>query len=336
MLGDKDIVKLLSPKQQAIEHISNDPENMARSWKGLTPDSPNKLCQPPQTMLKIVLNRVQDHFLKYYHSYESGHTKAPELSDFRLSKSTPRRSLITFQCQCGRKRVEIFMAIRIKLDYKPQRVNYMALKKGKTIELMNFFHFEGSDMVSRYATLTGCQYYRSHGVVGHRALDVKANQLADVISGIALVQLIVLNLGSGITDLVLLPIEAEMKKTDGCLSCGIQKGMSSFVEKTTLEVIKMGGRLAIRAQVVLEKAESILGAKSHQELCSETIKRLPSPDPNLAPHHLHAQARLPHIQLPCLITPQAVSGPNFGQNQAQDHVYHQCSCYPWLLADTRV
>jgi autophagy-related protein 2 len=31
----------------------------------------------------------------------------------------------------------------------------MALKEGKTIELMNFFHFEGSDMVLRHATLTG-------------------------------------------------------------------------------------------------------------------------------------------------------------------------------------
>jgi autophagy-related protein 2 len=51
-------------------------------------------------------------------------------------------------------RVEI-LPIRIKLDYKPKRVNYMALKEGKTIELMNFFHFEGSDMVLRHATLTG-------------------------------------------------------------------------------------------------------------------------------------------------------------------------------------
>jgi len=67
----------------------------------------------------------------------------------------------------------------------------------------------------------------------------------------------VVNLGTKIADLVLLPIE-EMKKKDGHLSGGIQKGTSSFAKNTTLEVINLGARLAIGPQVVLEKAESIL------------------------------------------------------------------------------
>ena len=63
--------------------------------------------------------------------------------------------------------------------------------------------------------------------------DWKANQLADVLSGIAaLVQLLV-NLGMGIVDLVLLPIE-EMKKKGGHLSRGIQKGTSWFAKNMTL------------------------------------------------------------------------------------------------------
>ncbi|KNZ53774.1 uncharacterized protein VP01_3139g2 [Puccinia sorghi] len=192
--------------QPQVEHIrtkKNDPENMARSWQGLTPHSPNKLFQPrlvsnpsskqcqlcrlAQPMLKIVLNQVQDHFLKYYYNH--------------------KQSLITFQWWHDKKikiktaeRVEI-LAIQIKLDYKPQRVNIWLSRK--------ICHIDGSEW---------CQYYRSDGVVGHLALDVKANQLADVISGIAPVQLIILNLGTGITDLVLLLIEAKMKKTDGCLN----------------------------------------------------------------------------------------------------------------------
>ena len=50
--------------------------------------------------------------------------------------------------------MEIF-PIQIKLDYKPKRVDYNALKEGKTIELMNFFHFDGAEMTLRHITLTG-------------------------------------------------------------------------------------------------------------------------------------------------------------------------------------
>lgn len=49
---------------------------------------------------------------------------------------------------------EIF-PIDIKLDYKPRRVDYRALREGKTIELMNFFHFDGSEMTLRHITLSG-------------------------------------------------------------------------------------------------------------------------------------------------------------------------------------
>ena len=43
----------------------------------------------------------------------------------------------------------------IKLDYKPRRVDYRALRDGRTIELMNFFHFDGAEMTLRHITLTG-------------------------------------------------------------------------------------------------------------------------------------------------------------------------------------
>lgn len=47
------------------------------------------------------------------------------------------------------------MPVRIKLDYKPKRVDYHALRKGKTAELMNFFHFDGSEMTLRHLVVTG-------------------------------------------------------------------------------------------------------------------------------------------------------------------------------------
>lgn len=50
--------------------------------------------------------------------------------------------------------VEVF-PVDIKLDYKPRRVDYRALREGRTIELMNFFHFDGAEMTLRHITLKG-------------------------------------------------------------------------------------------------------------------------------------------------------------------------------------
>lgn len=49
---------------------------------------------------------------------------------------------------------EVF-PVDIKLDYKPRRVDYRALREGRTIELMNFFHFDGAEMTLRHLTLHG-------------------------------------------------------------------------------------------------------------------------------------------------------------------------------------
>lgn len=86
--------------------------------------------------------------------------------------------------------------------------------------------------------------------------DVKAHQLAEVISGIEPIRSFV-NVGSGVADLVLLPI-AQYKK-DGRVMRGIQKGATSFVKTTAIEALTIGARLANGTQVILEQAEGILG-----------------------------------------------------------------------------
>lgn len=96
--------------------------------------------------------------------------------------------------------------------------------------------------------------------------DVKATQLVDVISGVAPIRSVV-NVGSGIADLVLLPI-AQYKK-DGRIVRGVQKGATAFVKSTATEAIKMGARLAIGTQVILEQAEGVLGGQ--QQLSDGTV-----------------------------------------------------------------
>lgn len=109
--------------------------------------------------------------------------------------------------------------------------------------------------------------------------DVKANQLADVISGVAPIRSLV-NVGTGMADLVLLPI-AQYKK-DKRVVRGMQKGMAAFMETTAIETIKLGARLATGTQVILEHAEHVLGAGALQDGQGQfgktiTTEAMPSP-----------------------------------------------------------
>lgn len=86
---------------------------------------------------------------------------------------------------------------------------------------------------------------------------MKATQLADVLSGVAPIRSVV-NVGSGVADLVLLPI-AQYRK-DGRVIRGVQKGTKAFVQSTAMEAVKLGARLATGTQVILEQAENVLGS----------------------------------------------------------------------------
>jgi autophagy-related protein 2 len=96
--------------------------------------------------------------------------------------------------------------------------------------------------------------------------DVKTNQLADVISGVSPIRSMV-NVGSGVADLILLPIEQYRK--DGRLARGLQRGGNSFVQSTAMEMMKLGARLATGTQVVLERAEGVLGSKAGEPVILE-------------------------------------------------------------------
>ena len=101
---------------------------------------------------------------------------------------------------------------------------------------------------------------------------MKATQLADVISGVAPIRSVV-NVGSGVADLVLLPI-AQYKK-DGRIVRGIQKGTRAFVQTTAIEAIKLGARLATGTQVILEQAENVLGSHFSESITAETVQGSP-------------------------------------------------------------
>jgi autophagy-related protein 2 len=135
---------------------------------------------------------------------------------------------------------------------------------------MNFFHFEGAEMVLRHITLRGINGWDRlfNTLQDIWTPDVKANQLADVLSGMAPIRSLV-NVGAGLADLVLLPIEQYNK--DGRVLRGVQKGATSFAKSTALEAVKLGARLATGTQVFLEQAEHILGGQLPESIIARAV-----------------------------------------------------------------
>ena len=100
----------------------------------------------------------------------------------------------------------------------------------------------------------------------------------EVISGVSPIRSMV-NVGSGVADLVLLPI-AQYKK-DGRIVRGLQKGTTAFVKSTAMEALKLGARLATGTQVILEQAEGVLGSQFRYPVMAETVQvSTTTPDAN--------------------------------------------------------
>lgn len=170
--------------------------------------------------------------------------------------------------------------IQVKMDYKPKRLNIKALQQGSAMEVINLFHFEGATMTLRHVTMNGvsedpslswtllahvfhCSKVSSWGDLYSQLLsiwtpDVKANQMSDLLTGIAPVRSMV-KAGSGVADLILLPLEQYRK--DGKVVKGIRRGASSFASNTLSEFATVGAQLATGTQVILEKAERALGGR---------------------------------------------------------------------------
>jgi autophagy-related protein 2 len=152
-------------------------------------------------------------------------------------------------------------AVTLKLDYKPKRVDYRGIRSGHTTEFKNFLILDGSDIVLRHAIVYGITSFD----LLHNTLsdvwtpDVIRNQLPGVLSGLAAVRPLV-NVGSGMRDLVVVPMR-EYKK-DGRIVRSLQKGVYAFAKNTTSEVARLGAKVAIGTQTLLEGAEAFLAPQA--------------------------------------------------------------------------
>jgi autophagy-related protein 2 len=164
-------------------------------------------------------------------------------------------------------RVEV-NPIKIKLDFKPKRVDYGGLRSGRTTEFMNFFVLDRADMVLRRVILYGVSGFDRLGIMLNNiwSPDVRRNQLPGILAGLAPIRSLV-DVGSGVKDLVVIPMR-EYKK-DGRIVRSIQKGALAFAKTTTKELVNLGAKLAIGTQTVLQDAETMLGPGSGHDQWEE-------------------------------------------------------------------
>lgn len=113
--------------------------------------------------------------------------------------------------------------IVVKVDYKPKYINYGNIKEGQLAELVNLFHLDGAEVTLSHVRLTGIAgLTKLVEKLGQEWLPhIKNTQVPHMLSGVSPIRSIV-NLSSGVADLVLLPIQQYRK--DG----RIIKGKSSF------------------------------------------------------------------------------------------------------------
>ncbi|KAK1064907.1 autophagy-related protein 2 [Friedmanniomyces endolithicus] len=147
------------------------------------------------------------------------------------------------------------------LDYKPKRIDYGGLRSGHTNELMNMITLDAANIRLQHAIVYGIKGFEPL----HKTLndiwmpDVKRNQLPTVLAGLAPVRGLV-NIGSGVRDVIAIPIREYRK--DGRIVRSIQKGAMHFGRTTTSELARLGAKLAIGTQNILQGAEDLLSPAS--------------------------------------------------------------------------
>ncbi|KAL8780084.1 MAG: hypothetical protein Q9194_001097 [Teloschistes cf. exilis] len=159
-------------------------------------------------------------------------------------------------------RVEV-NSVRLRLDFKPKRVDYAGIRSGHTNEFMNFFILDRADMVLRHVIIYGIPGFDRLGKTLNDIWmpDIKRNQLPGVLAGLAPVRSLA-NVGGGVRDLVVVPIHEYQK--DGRIVRSLQKGAIAFAKTTTSELVKLGAKLAIGTQTVLTGAEDLLTQPGQQ------------------------------------------------------------------------
>ncbi|EGC30930.1 hypothetical protein DICPUDRAFT_89864 [Dictyostelium purpureum] len=205
--------------------------------------------------------------------------------------------------------VEI-LPIRLKVDYKPKKVDYHSLTSGNYAELLNLLPLEGA--------IFNLSRLKLNGVGGWSALFnqigkiwvpyIIQTQLLGYVSGVRGLNSLV-HIGEGLANLIILPY--EQYKKDGNILKGIKRGTTTFLKNLTVETLSMGAKVAVGTQGLLETADNVLSSpkQSHNT-------RFTSSGGN---HHNHGHHKIKSSHHHQQLSPASIQSLN---NHIQQHSHH--------------
>ncbi|KAL4118151.1 hypothetical protein PRIC2_010478 [Phytophthora ramorum] len=152
---------------------------------------------------------------------------------------------------------------KIKIDYRPNHVDYAALRAGDYLEVINLFVLEGMELVLRRVQMSGLDGWAALGehVLVSWVQDISRHQIHKCVASVSMPPLRpFVNIGAGAADLILLPMEHYGR--DRRLVRGLKKGASSFLKSVTIETLNTASKMAQGTQALLEHADDVVSSSS--------------------------------------------------------------------------
>ncbi|CAI5742509.1 unnamed protein product [Hyaloperonospora brassicae] len=159
---------------------------------------------------------------------------------------------------------------KIKIDYRPNHVDYAALRAGDYLEVINLFVLEGMELLLRRVQVSGLDGWTALGehVLVSWVQDISRHQIHKCVASVSMPPLRpFVNIGAGAADLILLPMEHYGR--DRRLVRGMKKGASSFLKSVTIETLNTASKVAQGTQALLEHADDVMSSSSalrHKQL----------------------------------------------------------------------
>ncbi|CAK4947130.1 unnamed protein product [Aphanomyces euteiches] len=148
-------------------------------------------------------------------------------------------------------------SFKIKIDYRPQRVDFQALQAGDYLEVINLFVLEGMELSLRHIKLSGVDGWDAliNQTLIHWVQDISRHQIHKCLASVVPMRSIT-NIGAGAADLILLPMAQYGK--DRRVVRGLRKGATSFLRSVTIETLNTASKLARGTKSLLETADHVM------------------------------------------------------------------------------
>eukprot|EP00494_Astrolonche_serrata_P028654 UN28921 len=145
------------------------------------------------------------------------------------------------------------------IDYKPRHVDFSQLSDGDYSQLIHLFPLSKVQIVLQKFTKNGVKGFDKllTELATYWAMDIGKHQAHRYLSGVQPIRSLV-NVGSGVADLVILPY--KQFKEDGNLWQGLGKGAFSFIRSVTLEALNVGGGVFSATSKLLNTVDTAVDA----------------------------------------------------------------------------